>query len=81
MAFDIRLPMGLLFTTLGLLLAIYGAVSNPEIYKASLGINVNLIWGLALTAFGYMMLLLAHRAHLRLRPSTDTGTTPRVQPV
>lgn len=57
---DIRVPIGLMFTILGLILAIFGVVSNPEIYTAhSLGININLIWGIFVLIFGLFMLTLA----------------------
>jgi hypothetical protein len=62
MGLDLRLPMGLLFTILGLLLLGYGAIADRAIYARSLGINVNLDWGGFLLAFGLVMLLLAWRA-------------------
>lgn len=55
MNLDIRLPIGLLFTILGILLAIFGALSSRELYQQSLGINVNLVWGLVLLVFGLVM--------------------------
>ena len=59
MDLDIRAPIGLLFLSLGGLLILYGLVSDPAIYAAhSLGLNVNLGWGLALAAFGVVMLAL-----------------------
>jgi hypothetical protein len=58
MGLDIRLPIGVLFSVLGAVLAIYGAVSNPALYQRSLGVNINLGWGLALIGFGLMMLML-----------------------
>ncbi|MBP7568576.1 MAG: hypothetical protein KBA95_00795 [Acidobacteria bacterium] len=58
---DLRLPIGLLFVLLGLLLAGYGLVSDPAIYSASLGINVNLRWGIVMLAFGLAMLSLVWR--------------------
>ena len=45
MGIDIRLPIGLMFTIIGLLLAVFGLLSDTSIYQRSLGINVNLIWG------------------------------------
>ncbi|HMV30708.1 MAG: hypothetical protein U0104_09415 [Gemmatimonadales bacterium] len=71
MNLDLRLPMGLMFTIFGVLLAGFGIVSGPEIYARSLGINVNLWWGLALLAFGLAMLLLAFRAARAGAPTPD----------
>ena len=61
MGLDIRLPLGLLFTIIGVLLAGYGLVADASIYERSLGINVNLWWGLAMLLFGAAMLVLARR--------------------
>lgn len=65
MGIDIRIPIGMLFTALGLILAIFGAVSNSSLYQRSLGINVNLGWGLVLLGFGILMLLLGRRGMRR----------------
>ncbi len=63
MNFDLRLPIGLMFSLFGLLLTAYGALTrSSKIYERSLGINVNFWWGLALLVFGGTMLLLAWRA-------------------
>jgi hypothetical protein len=51
-----------MFSLIGMLLVIYGMVSNPALYERSLGINVNLWWGLVLLVFGLVMLALAYRA-------------------
>jgi hypothetical protein len=61
MKFDLRLPIGILFTFYGLLLAIYGLVGNQEQYARSLGINVNLVWGAVMLVFGLLMLFFARR--------------------
>jgi hypothetical protein len=61
MTLDIRWPIGGMFTITGVLLVIYGLVSDPAIYAKSLGINVNLWWGLVLLVFGASMLWLAYR--------------------
>ena len=61
MGIDIRLPIGLLFVTLGALLTVYGIVSDPTIYARSLGYNINLWWGLTLLAFGLVLLYLVRR--------------------
>jgi len=62
---DIRWPIGGLFTITGALLVIYGLVSDPAIYQKSLGINVNLWWGVVLVVFGLAMLVLAYQSRSR----------------
>ncbi len=61
MGLDIRLPIGMMFTMLGLLLGGYGLAtgSDAAMYKSSLDLNVNLWWGLVLLAFGAVMLFFA----------------------
>jgi hypothetical protein len=67
MELDVRWPIGLMFSLFGVLLAVFGLVSNPLIYEQhSLGINVNFGWGLVLLLFGVTMLALALRAGRRL---------------
>jgi hypothetical protein len=62
MGLDIRLPIGLMFTLFGLLLVVYGFFSDKAIYQRSLGLNVNLGWGVVLLIFGVVMLVLGRRA-------------------
>lgn len=59
MRLDVRFPIGLLFTIFGLILAAFGLFSNPALYERSLGININLKWGIVMLAFGLIMLLLS----------------------
>lgn len=61
MGLDIRLPIGAMFTLFGLLLVVYGLVSDKSIYQRSLGINVNVGWGAVLLVFGILMLVLGKR--------------------
>ncbi len=67
MQLDVRLPMGLMFLIIGLILSVYGLVtwSDAAMYQRSLGYNVNLWWGLLLAAFGAAMLFLARRREAR----------------
>lgn len=67
MNLDIRIPIGLMFGIIGLILSVFGLVSDPKIYRCSLGINVNLIWGWVLLAFAAFMLTMAYRAYRRTR--------------
>jgi uncharacterized membrane protein HdeD (DUF308 family) len=63
MDFDLRFPIGILFTAYGAILTVFGVISNgSEIYKKSLGDNINLQWGILLLVFGVFMLTLAIRA-------------------
>ncbi len=63
MGLDIRWPIGLMFSLIGAMLVLFGLVSgsNPDTYKPSLGININLYWGLLLLVFGAWMLIMAVR--------------------
>jgi hypothetical protein len=58
---DLRLPSGLFFTLLGLILVGMGVLA-PETRAALTEANVNLYSGLAMLVFGIFMLALAHRA-------------------
>lgn len=71
MKLDLRLPLGLMFTVFGALLVVYGLVGDQAIYARSLGINVNLWWGLVLLAFGLLMLALAAGGRRRAPPPPD----------
>jgi hypothetical protein len=62
MNFDLRLPIGALFTVYGALLLLYGFLGDQAQYARSLGLNVNLIWGLVLLVFGLGMLLARARS-------------------
>jgi hypothetical protein len=65
MPFDLRLPIGLMFSIVGLLLVGFGLTSSEAIYARSLGVNVNLWWGVVLLVFGMVMLGLALRGSRR----------------
>jgi hypothetical protein len=65
MKLDLRLPIGLMFSIIGALLTVFGLASDPAIYQRSLGVNVNLWWGLVLLVFGLVMLWLMRRGAAR----------------
>jgi hypothetical protein len=67
MGLDIRTPIGLIFSVFGVILTIYGLLSDRAIYVRSLGININLVWGLTLLAFGTGMLVLSMRRRQLLK--------------
>ena len=56
MLFDVRLPIGLLFLAIGLLVAGYGVLGPVTL---SAGVNIDLIWGGVMAVFGAIMLGLA----------------------
>lgn len=70
MNFDLRLPIGIMFTTFGLILTIFGATtSKSDIYQQhSLGININLVWGIVMLVFGLIMGFLALRGGKKSGP-------------
>jgi hypothetical protein len=84
MGLDIRLPLGLLFLVTGSMMAVFGLFTHGSaIYGKSLGIDINLVWGLILSLFGLAMLLLAYLGRGRVAnappavPSTEAPTPSR----
>ncbi len=64
MGIDIKFPIGLMFSILGLILTVYGLFTSADagLYQRSLGININLWSGAGMLAFGMLMLGLAWRS-------------------
>jgi protein-S-isoprenylcysteine O-methyltransferase Ste14 len=75
MGLDLRWPIGLMFSLIGALLVIYGLItnSNTEIYARSLGLNINLLWGLVLLLFGAAMLAMAWRGAKKAAQELASG--------
>ena len=71
MQLDVRLPIGLMFSLFGAMLAVYGFVQGAAIRHRLFGANLNLAWGLVMLAFGVVMLVFA----LRKRGQND-GSGP-----
>jgi hypothetical protein len=66
MLFDVRLPIGLLFLAIGVLVAGVGLTGDKAALDAhSAGVNIDLIWGLIMAGFGALMLILAEIARRR----------------
>jgi hypothetical protein len=57
MSFDLRIPLGIMFSIFGLILTGVGLFGGPALVQQSLGVNVNLWWGLVMLVFGLLMLL------------------------
>ncbi len=81
MSLDIRIPTGLLFLVIGVLLTGFGLMTpDSQIYERSLGININAVWGLVLIAFGALMLGLAIRSARSVKPEAERSDESRPRP-
>jgi len=74
MGLDIRWPIGLMFTLIGLMLTCYGAVNRTNSVTKIDGqeININLIWGVLLLIFGVLMVIFAYRGGKKNPPPPTT---------
>lgn len=62
MGLDIRFPIGYMFSLVGALLVVASFLNDEAARQRSLGININLYWGVFLVLFGAAMLALAFKA-------------------
>ena len=64
-----------MFTLLGVLLVVFGLIADKSVFQHSLGINVNLWWGIVMLVFGVVMFLLGRRgtATARLAEESPEG--------
>jgi hypothetical protein len=70
MGLDIRWPIGLMFTLIGLLLTGFGAAKPSESMTKISGqnVNINLVWGIVLLVFGVLMVFFAYRGGKKTQP-------------
>ena len=61
MNLDLRLPLGLIFVIFGVILIAVGLVGGPAMVAQSLGVNINLWWGIIMLVFGGIMFGLARK--------------------
>jgi hypothetical protein len=73
MGIDIRLPIGILFFLLGIILTGYGALGDIPHYRPPLDVNINLVWGLVLLVFGVLMFLFGRRG---MRATSQKDSSP-----
>ena len=68
MNLDLRIPMGLMFSIIGVILTAFGFATRDDaaLYAKSLGVNANLWWGMVLLAFGLTMFLLGRNGQKRM---------------
>ena len=57
MTLDVRTPAGVMFVVLGAVLVAYGLAGDAAQYQRSLGVNINVGWGIVMVAFGAGLLL------------------------
>lgn len=79
MQLDIRLPIGLMFSVLGALLTLFGLVGDKSGLRHSLGINVNLWWGLVMLGFGIVMFLLGRRGTATARLTEESAEGQQIE--
>jgi hypothetical protein len=79
MQLDIRLPIGLMFAVLGALLTGFGLVGDNSVLQGSLGINVNLWWGLVMLVFGVVMFLLGRRGTATARLTEESPEGKKIE--
>jgi hypothetical protein len=70
MGLDIRWPIGLMFSLIGVLLTGFGAIKSSESMTKIGGqeININLVWGIVLLVFGVLMVFFAYRGGQKNNP-------------
>ena len=62
MGLDIRIPLGMIFLIIGGIMALFGGLTRSNaIYNRSLGIDLNLTWGILMFIFGLVMFLVGRR--------------------
>lgn len=54
--FDLKIPLGSLLSAYGVILLLYGLFGAQDVYGKSLGININLVWGLVMLVVGGLFL-------------------------
>lgn len=74
MTLDLRIPIGLMFSLLGIILAAFGLATRgtSALYERSLGVNANLWWGIVLLIFGQTIFQLGRRT-LNQRQNSAPG--------
>lgn len=71
MNLDIRMPLGVLFLIIGILLAGYGISCDPLTHHGQHPVlNIDLWWGLTMAAFGLVNVIIAWVAR------SSSGSTP-----
>ncbi|HXI25337.1 MAG TPA: hypothetical protein VNG71_15845 [Pyrinomonadaceae bacterium] len=78
MRLDIRLPIGLMFSVLGILLIVVGLVVP---LGASQPLNVNLWWGVVMFLFGAIMFVLGRRGTATARLTEESPEGRKIEEI
>ena len=78
MQLDIRLPIGLMFSVLGVLLIVVGLIV-PQ--GASQPLNVNLWWGAVMFLFGVIMFVLGRRGTATARLAEESPEGKKIEEI
>lgn len=79
MRLDIRLPIGLMFGILGALLVLFGLFGDRSGLQHSLGINVNLWWGIVMLTFGAVMFIFGRRGNATARLAEESPEGRKIE--
>ena len=75
MDIDLRIPMGMMFSMAGAVLAAFGLATRAraDMYAKSFGMTVDLWWGVAVLVFGLIVLNLGRRGQGRIEERKKKG--------
>lgn len=80
MQLDIRLPIGLMFSVLGILLLIVGLFAGGQSTQ-SRQTSVNLWWGIVMLAFGIVMFILGRRGTASARLTEESPEGQKIEEI
>jgi hypothetical protein len=79
MRLDIRLPIGLMFGILGGLLILFGLLGDKNGLQHSLGININLWWGMVMLIFGALMFIFGRHGNATARLAEESPEGRKIE--
>jgi hypothetical protein len=85
MGLDIRIPLGMIFLIIGGIMSVFGFITHGDaaLYDRSLGVDLNLTWGMVMFVFGLVMFIVGKRQKWQDDPVNprpwehDAPTKPR----
>ena len=81
MHLDLRIPAGMMFSITGSVLTALGVATRnrADLYVRSMGVDVNLWWGIALLFFGLIVLSLGRRRQGEIEKERAKAGTKRLK--